>query len=282
MFKKIKPDYDPKGPLDPKQPLPEPEFTLDTTPVAAICHRVPGFETQWYPDPLVGAPTLAKLIVGSPGRYIQEAIDLLEILAPDDYSLYMREFYREGLSRFGDSWGYADIVTILLGLSEILKPQSYLEIGVRRGRSVCGVAKILPECEIVMFDMWVENYAGIDNPGPKMVKAELEKVDHCGRVEFVNGNSHQTLPAYFNDHPEKTFDLITVDGDHTNLGAAQDLCDVLPRLSVGGAIVFDDICHPKTPGLRDVWRRMVVENPRFSSWTYTEVGYGIGFAIRKY
>jgi predicted O-methyltransferase YrrM len=128
----------------------------------------------------------------------------------------------------------------------------------------------------------VKNYAGIDNPGPEFVQAELSRVGQRGRVEFINGNSHETLPRYFVEHPAKTFDLITVDGDHTNLGAAQDICDVLPRLAIGGAIVFDDVCHPKTPGLRDVWRRMVVDNPRLSSWTYDEVGYGIGFAIRKY
>ena len=194
----------------------------------------------------------------------------------------MIEFYDEGLRRFGERWGYADIVTVLLGLAEILKPRRYLEIGVRRGRSVCAIAKSISECEIVMFDMWVKNYAGIENPGPDFVKAELKRIGHRGRSEFINGNSHETLTEYFAANPGKTFDLITVDGDHTNLGAAQDICDVLPRLTIGGAIVFDDVCHPKTPGLRDVWRRMVVDNPQLSSWTYDEVGYGIGFAIRKY
>jgi predicted O-methyltransferase YrrM len=273
---------DPKGPLDPRQPLPETCFTPTTETVPAICCHVPGFETQWYPEPLVGAPTLANFIVEAPYRYIPMAVQLLRELTPDEYARYTIEFYEEGLRRYGGRWNYADIVTVLLGLAEALRPRRYLEIGVRRGRSVCAVGRTVPDCEMIMFDMWVKNYAGIDNPGPEFVKAELEKVGQRGRVEFINGNSHETLPKYFAENPGKTFDLITVDGDHTNIGAAQDICDVLPRLAVGGAIVFDDVCHPKTPGLRDVWRRMVVENPRLSSWTYDEVGYGIGFAIRKY
>ena len=134
---------------------------------------------------------------------------------------------------------------------------------------------------MAMFDMWVQNYAGMDNPGPAFVLEELKKVGHTGSADFINGNSHETLPNYFKTRPTKTFDMVTVDGDHTNLGAAQDIADLLPHVSVGGAIVFDDVCHPKHPGLANVWRRMVVENPRFSAWTYRDVGYGVGVAIRK-
>lgn len=76
--------------------------------------------------------------------------------------------------------------------------------------------------------------------------------------------------------------MITVDGDHSNLGAAEDIADVLPRLSIGGAILFDDTCNPNVTGLGEVWRRMVFNNPRFSAFTYSDVGYGVGFAIRKY
>ena len=135
---------------------------------------------------------------------------------------------------------------------------------------------------MVLFDMWLKNYAGMDNPGPELVKSELTNVGHTGPVEFINGDSHKTVPQYFVDHPGSAFDIITVDGDHTNIGAAQDLADVMPRLKIGGAIVFDDICHPKHPGLRDVWRRLVEEDRRFSFYSFRSVGYGVGFAIRKY
>lgn len=73
-----------------------------------------------------------------------------------------------------------------------------------------------------------------------------------------------------------------MDGDHSNLGAAQDIADVLPRLSIGGAVLFDDTGNPNVAGLGDVWKKMLEENPRFSTFTYSEVGYGVGFAIRKY
>lgn len=57
---------------------------------------------------------------------------------------------------------------------------------------------------------------------------------------------------------------------------------VVTNLAVGGAIVFDDIGHPRTLELREVWCRIVADDPRFSSWAFDEVGYGVAFAIRKW
>jgi predicted O-methyltransferase YrrM len=130
--------------------------------------------------------------------------------------------------------------------------------------------------------MWVEDYAGMKNPGAEFVREELVRVGHKGSVRFIDGDSHKTLPTLFRENPNLTFDLITVDGDHETEGAIQDLCDVLPRLNTGGGIVFDDVCHPLHPELARVWQDLVVADPRFSSFTYTDAGYGVGFAIRKY
>jgi predicted O-methyltransferase YrrM len=130
--------------------------------------------------------------------------------------------------------------------------------------------------------MWVPNYAGMENPGADFVRDELKRIGHGGPVRFVDGDSHQTLPRLFSELPNVTFDLITVDGDHSTVGATQDLCDVLPRLNIGGAIVFDDVCHPSHPELAKVWDDLVASDRRYSSFTYRDAGYGVGFAIRKY
>ena len=104
---------------------------------------------------------------------------------------------------------------------------------------------------------------------------------HSGPVDFIDGDSHVTLPALFGANPDATFDIITVDGDHSLEGAAADLCQVLPHLNIGGAIVFDDICHPLHPELAGLWRDLVASDPRYSSFEYSDAGYGVGFAIRK-
>jgi predicted O-methyltransferase YrrM len=130
--------------------------------------------------------------------------------------------------------------------------------------------------------MWVEDYAGMANPGPNFVRQELIRIGHIGPATFIDGDSHVTLPAFFEAHPHASFDLVTVDGDHSLEGATADLFEVLPRLNIGGAIVFDDICHPLHPELAGLWHYLVASDPRYSSFAFSDAGYGVGFAIRKH
>jgi len=247
--------------------------------VDAVCYRVEN-RTQWYPPLMLSADALAESALGIDNA--KAALQLIQSLDMDDYCKYLAEYYQEGMRRFGNNWRYADIVTVLLALTETLQPKSYLEIGIRRGRSVCAVASKASKCDLYMFDMWGANYAGMENPGPEFVTAELDKFLHTGKREFTNGNSHQTLKHFFNENPNLALDIVTVDGDHSYDGAAEDICDVLPHIKIGGAIVFDDVCHPKHLYLQEVWQNLVVDDPRFTSWTCKEIGYGVGFALRKW
>jgi predicted O-methyltransferase YrrM len=271
------------GPLQANAVLPEPVYAEGAPRATAMCSpQAAQGDTEWYPPVMLGAQAIGEELTANAPRYVEAALTLLTQLAPDAYGEYVIDFYRRGLRRYGAAWGYVDIVTALLALGERLRPERYLEIGVRRGRSVCAVASVVPDCAMTMFDMWVQNYAGMDNPGPELVERELLKLGHRGAREFISGNSHETLKAYFKQHPDAYFDLITVDGDHSNQGAAEDIADILPRLKIGGVVVFDDVSNPNVAGLGEVWQRMVARNPRFSAFTYDDVGYGVGLGVRKY
>lgn len=234
---------------------------------------------QWYQPTLAGALTMASYIGG--GAVVRDALAVLEQLTPDTYADFVGRFYRAGLEKYGDGWQYADINTALLGLSSILQPETYLEIGVRHGRSLAMVASRTQSCRIWAADLFVENYAGMDNPGPEFVRRELRRVGFTGSLEFILGDSATVLPAYLDRHPELHFDLVTVDGDHSARGARIDLLTVLPRLKIGGALVFDDVSNESHPELLTVWQDVVVCHPRFSTHTFTDVGFGVGIAIRR-
>jgi predicted O-methyltransferase YrrM len=264
----------------PQQGFSRPRYDRQVGNVASVSYVVNPGQTQWYPPVQIGADTIVARLFGE--AYIRGAIELMRALTPDDYTSFLVNYFSEGLQRFGSGWRYADIVTVLLCLSEVLGPKRYLEIGVRRGRSVAAVAKTNPECALVMFDMWIADYAGMKNPGADFVRDELVRIGHRGPMTFITGDSHETVPSYLSGNPDETFDLITVDGDHSTEGAIHDLCAVLPRLNIGGAIVFDDVCHPLHPDLGQVWKDLVASDPRFSSFTYADCGYGVGFAIRKF
>jgi predicted O-methyltransferase YrrM len=262
------------------QPLPRPDYPKTSAFVPASVYSPPPGDAPWYPPVMAGAETLGRLHAA--GNFTADSLSLMGRLTPDAYTAYVVKYIREGQARFGAAWTYADIVTVLLCLARTLKPRTYLEIGVRRGRSACAVASEASYCAMFLFDMWQQGYAGIDNPGPDFVRGELARIGHRGAATFVDGDSHVTLPRFFAANPTARFDLITVDGDHSELGAAQDMCDVLPRLAVGGAIVFDDIAHPAHPELNRVWRELVEADDRFSTWSFRDAGYGVGFAVRKY
>lgn len=234
---------------------------------------------NWYHPVLIGPSSLGETAL-SPAL-LRRVTAILELLEPDDYIRYLLAYYRAGLERFGDAWRYSDILTVLSAVAELAQPQNYLEIGVRRGRSMAMVASPCPDCSIVGFDLWLPGYAGMSNPGPEFVRAEMRKVGHSGPLELVTGDSHETVPRFLSEHRDMFFDLITVDGDHSKRGAEQDLRGVLPRLKIGGVIVLDDICHPLHPYLAHIWEKLVASDSRFAAWQFAELGYGVALAIRK-
>jgi predicted O-methyltransferase YrrM len=234
---------------------------------------------DYYSPVLLGPETLLRRATRATA--VREVLAVLGQLEPDDYTRYLAGYYTAGLDRFGDDWAYGDICTVLGSAARLLAPASYLEIGVRRGRSMAMVAAAAPDVALHAFDMWMPDYAGMPNPGPGFVTAEMKRLGHRGTLEFHSGDSHATVPAFFAEHPDLTIDLITVDGDHSHDGALADLRTVIPHLSLGGALVFDDITHPDHPYLVDVWRHVVEEDGGLVAREFHELGYGVAVAVRQ-
>jgi predicted O-methyltransferase YrrM len=233
---------------------------------------------QWYPPVIAGTSTLAPQVTGAAA--VRRSLSVLERLDCDDYHKYVMNVYRAGLDRIGDAWMYADLYTTLAGAASVLRPETYLEIGVRRGHSMSMVAAHAPSCAIYGFDMWVQDYAGLPNPGKAFVEQQLGRIGYGGRVAFTDGDSASTIPAFLRAHPDLYFDLITVDGDHSARGARVDLCNVMPRLKVGGVLVFDDIANASHPDLQGVWDDTVAARPDMATWSFDEAGFGVAIAIR--
>jgi predicted O-methyltransferase YrrM len=237
------------------------------------------FGKDYYGQVILNPGTLANIAFSEDTW--KELLSFHNLLATDEYVAYLDRYYRESLHRFGSNWRYLDITNLLFAASKTTQPVNYLEIGVRRGRGVCVVARGCNEVNITAFDMWVQNYAGMENPGPEFVQAELAKHGHKGHIEFINGDSHKTVPRYLNTKPDMLFDMITVDGDHTEEGALDDLCNVIPHLALGGILIFDDIVHPSHKYLLNVWQRTMQQFTYLAGYEYTEAKYGVAFAIRR-
>ena len=248
-------------------------------PFAERARFTTGNGADWYDPILLSPATVGRLATDK--TTLEGVFDLLGKLEPDDYRQFVTSYYREGLTRYGSAWVYADILTVLSASCQLLCPERYLEIGVRRGRSMAVVVDASPDCHIVGFDLWLQDYAAMPNPGPDFVRGELEKLGMRGTLELVSGSSRETVRRYFREHPDLFFDVITVDGDHTERGAIDDLVAVMPRLKRGGVLVFDDIAHPHHTELAAVWNTVVVNNSMFRTWEFRDLGFGVGLAIRS-
>jgi predicted O-methyltransferase YrrM len=233
----------------------------------------------FYSPAILGPSTIVELAT-SP-ETIRGVRHILDQLEPDSYVSYLKDYLDAGLSRFGANWKLLEMMNVLYAATALIQPRRYLEIGVRRGRSMAMVLANCPDVEAVGFDMWMENYAGMENPGADFVKEEMKKVSPLARVKLIDGDSHRTVPEFLKANPETMFDLITVDGDHSEKGALQDLRDVLPRLSMGGVIVFDDISHPQHSYLLKTWRMALLEDGGLASYEFTELGYGVALGVRN-
>jgi predicted O-methyltransferase YrrM len=95
----------------------------------------------------------------------------------------------------------------------------------------------------------------------------------------LSGSSHELLPEFLRGGAE-TFDLITVDGDHSRDGALADLNTVAGALRPGGLLAFDDISHPQHPYLYEVWIAAIGNRSNLETYTNQRDGTGIAAAIR--
>ena len=101
---------------------------------------------QFYP-PLLVSPSMVMDLAKS-NNCIKHVREIFEKLETDAYLDYIKEYYDTGLSRYGDSWQYADVTTVLCAACQLIHPTTYLEIGVRTGRSMAMVAV---QIQIVKF-----------------------------------------------------------------------------------------------------------------------------------
>jgi predicted O-methyltransferase YrrM len=232
------------------------------------------------PLPTVSADAIAEHARRASTR--RRLIDALESIDNDDCDLGRISRFKQTMSEGEAHADLLDNATIAHAAAELIKPRRALEIGVRRGFTSCAIVAGAIDVELHMMDSWRPIYSERPNPGPVLVRQQLLAAGHRGRPVFHQGNSHELMPRLFAIEPNLQFDIIVVDGDHTEAGADQDLRDTFPRVARGGVLVFDDLMHPSHRYLLNIWRRWTQKlSDQFTFAEYLDDGLGVGWAVRR-
>jgi len=137
----------------------------------------------------------------------------------------------------------------MVALSKI---ETYLEIGVADGFTLrCRLRENPDLRELVLCDTWGSTDGGTNRGDHKHIVRLLEDVGFAlDRVTFLDGDSKEKIPEYFALYPSKVFDLVFVDGDHTETGLWMDLTNTVEH---GRIIAVHDGRNPNHLTLLDVF-----------------------------
>lgn len=137
--------------------------------------------------------------------------------------------------------GHPCMYDVLDRVGREYQPKSYLEIGVFDGASAFSLIQAAPSLKrIVLCDIFGQDWRQWSG-GPKhgeprdAMRSLLLQADYHGDSELIIGNSNVEIPKL-----KETFDVITVDGDHTYHVAYADVKNAYPLLRPGGILVWDD------------------------------------------
>jgi SAM-dependent methyltransferase len=126
-------------------------------------------------------------------------------------------------------------------ITQYFAPRSILEIGSRFGYSLVAMCRGASATLQRVVSIDLQSYENcFDLPTQVIARRNLDAcLGPAADRRFVVGDSHEVeLPA------GETFDLIHVDGDHTETGARDDVVKYYARLAPGGVMIVDDLDQP--------------------------------------
>jgi hypothetical protein len=126
--------------------------------------------------------------------------------------------------------------------------ESYLEVGVNEGTSL---EVVITECptikSLTLVDMWGLDYGGTGRGNHNHITDLLNRLGYKGQTRFIDGNSHDILPQLIQEGV--SFDLVTIDGDHSYEQTKKDIEAWWDRVAEGGYLGGHDYRDDKNYGV---------------------------------
>lgn len=184
--------------------------------------------------------------------------DYFKALAKKEGSLKLQQVPEE----------YANLLLLL----KAHKPKSYLELGIGNGGSFAMACFMMQET--LQFAQAVDNLAyrnlGIGQNDEEIMRF-VKYVDKLNSIELSHGRTaHGCMAHFYNGStdkyfaelfPDKMFDVIFIDADHSYEGVRKDFVNAQQHLKEGGLIIFHDIASQACPGIMKIWKEIYSQIP---------------------
>jgi hypothetical protein len=134
------------------------------------------------------------------------------------------------------NWTIEHNITKIKNLQYLCKnKKKIIEIGVNACHSLLLMLLINPDAEYLLFDLNLHKYT---NPAIEYIKKEFPNT----KINILYGNSVETINKYIVDNPNQinSYDLIHLDGGHTEDIFSEDYNNSKKLIIDNGVIIFDD------------------------------------------
>ena len=168
-------------------------------------------------------------------------------------------------------------VEILKNLSSNDSIKNILEVGFNAGPSADLFLSSNPNTKLVSFDLGDQ---GCVSFGKKYIDDKFPS-----RHTLILGDSTNTIPKYIEENPSLKFDLIFIDGGHTNDIPKKDIINCKRLAHNNTILVMDDILYNTdmtyTVDVTKAWREAISWNivKEISHYSFNNVR---GFSVAQY
>lgn len=128
-------------------------------------------------------------------------------------------------------------------LRELAKGCRVLETGTQHGYTTLAMAQVATQVHTVDWHYWGKQLPGDTLP---TFWRNVWDADLRGKIVIHVGESRRVLPYLASE----SFDLIFIDGDHTEAGCAFDLGEARRLCGLGATIAVHDFGGPDWPGVK--------------------------------
>lgn len=167
-------------------------------------------------------------------------------------------------------------VPFAMMLMELQRPRVFVELGTHWGVSYCACCQTVATMGLQTRCYAVDTWAGDDHAGYYRQDVYENLKAHHQQYEAFSKMLRMTFDDALHEIPDKSVDLLHIDGLHSYDAVKRDYDTWLPKMSERGVVLFHDTTVTEQGfGVYKLWAELSAHFPHFNF----EHGYGLGVLV---